>query len=87
MIKYITKILLKNKQCVFMWPKDIGQRFKDINEMCMYFDIDCITEQFILDNTFCGLKGIVKLKQIKSSLSESLFSWLEANIVLVILLD
>ena len=60
-----TEILLKNKQCVFMWPKDIGQRFKDINEMCMYFDIDCITEQFILDNTFCGLKGIVKLKQIK----------------------
>ena len=60
-----TEILLKNKQCVFMWPKDIGQRFKDINEMCVYFDIDCITEQFILDNTFCGLKGIVKLKQIK----------------------
>jgi len=60
-----TEILLKNKQCVFMWPKELGQKFKDINEVCVYFKIDSISEQFILDNTFCGLKGIVKLKQIR----------------------
>jgi len=60
-----TEILLKNKQCVFMWPKELGQKFKDINDVCIYFKIDSISEQFILDNTFCGLKGIVKLKQIR----------------------
>ena len=58
-------MLLKNNQCVFIWPEDIGKRFKDINEMCMHFKIDQVTEKYILDHTYCGLKGVVKLKQIK----------------------
>lgn len=60
-----TETLLKNNQCVFIWPRNIGEKFKDINEMCVYFDIDRIGKKYILENTYCGLKGIVKLKQIK----------------------
>ena len=57
--------LLKSGHCVFIWPEDVGMKFKDINDMCMHFKIDQVTEKYILDNTYCGLKGVVKLKQIK----------------------
>lgn len=60
-----TEVLLKSDQCVFIWPKNVGQQFKDVNDMCMYFKIDKISEKYILDNTYCGLKGLVKLKQIR----------------------
>lgn len=60
-----TEALLKDDQCVFIWPKDVGRRFKDVNEMCVHFKIDQISEQYILENTYCGIKGIIKLKQIR----------------------
>ena len=60
-----TKTLLQDGHCVFIWPRDVGKRFKDVNDMCVYFNVNQITEKFILDNTYCGLKGLVKLKQIK----------------------
>lgn len=60
-----TEALLKDDQCVFIWPKDIGKQFKDINDMCVHFKINQISEQYILSNTYCGIKGIVKLKQIR----------------------
>lgn len=60
-----SEILLKNGQCVFLWPKDIGKRFKDINDLCVFFKINEVKQDYILKNTYCGLKGIVKLKQIK----------------------
>lgn len=60
-----SELLLKSGHCVFLWPKDIGKRFKDINDLCIYFKIDEIKPDYILKNTYCGLKGIVKLNQIK----------------------
>jgi hypothetical protein len=60
-----TERLLKDGACCFIWPPDIGRRFKDINDMCVHFDINCVTDSYILDNTYCGVKGLVRLKQIK----------------------
>ena len=60
-----SEILLKSGACVFIWPKDIGTRFKDLNDMCIHFKINEITSDFLLENTYCGLKGVVKLKQIR----------------------
>lgn len=60
-----SETLLKSGACVFVWPKDIGTQFKDINDMCIYFKINQISEEFLHKNTYCGLKGIVKLKQIR----------------------
>lgn len=62
-----TQTLLNDNQCVFLWPKDIGTRFKDLNDMCTYFKINQVTEKYILENTYCGIKGIVRLKQIRSN--------------------
>jgi len=60
-----TEILLKGGECVFIWPKDVGTRFKDINDLCMHFKLNEISSSYIKENTYCGLKGIVRLKQIK----------------------
>lgn len=60
-----SEVLLNNNQCVFIWPSDVGKRFKDVNDMCVYFKIDQISEQYIMENTYCGLKGLVRLKQIR----------------------
>lgn len=57
--------LLEQGECVFIWPETLGKRFKDINDVCVHFNIDEITNKFILDNTFCGLAGLVKIKQLK----------------------
>ena len=59
-----TETLLRSGECVFLWPKSVGTRFKDVNDLCQHFRISELSEQYILDNTYCGLKGIVKLKQI-----------------------
>ena len=60
-----TKTLLKQNCCVFIWPRDVGRRFKDINDMCVYFKVDHISKEFLIKNTYCGLQGLVKLKQIR----------------------
>jgi len=60
-----SEMLLKSDNCVFIWPKDIGMKFKDINDMCIHFKIDEISSNFLLENTYCGLKGIVKLRQVR----------------------
>ena len=57
--------LLEIGACVFIWPENIGKKFKDINDICVNFDINHISSKFILDNTYCGVKGTIKLKQIK----------------------
>ena len=60
-----TEKLLKTGACCFLWPEDIGRRFKDINDLCVHFDINSISSSYILNNTYCGVKGLVRLKQIK----------------------
>lgn len=57
--------LLKSGECVFIWPQDLGTKFKDVNDVCIHFKINSLSEQYILKHTYCGLKGLVKLKQIK----------------------
>ena len=59
-----TNILLKQDQCVFIWPRETGKRFKDINDMCVYFKVDKISTKYLLDNTYCGLQGLIKLRQM-----------------------
>ena len=60
-----TEKLLEQGECVFIWPEEIGKKFKDVNEVCMHYEIDEITNKFILDNTYCGLPGLVKIKSIR----------------------
>jgi len=59
-----TKNLLEIGENVFIWPKTLGQKFKDINELCVFAKKDEIIPDFILKNTFNGLEGLVLLETI-----------------------
>lgn len=52
--------LLENDECVFIWPRELKQ-FKDINDLCVRTNRDEISREFILKNSYCGIKGLVRL--------------------------
>lgn len=56
--------LVEMKQKVFIWPSLLGLRYKDFNDVCIALDMQEITPQFILANTFEGLEASVRLRQI-----------------------
>ena len=53
--------LLRRGESVFVWPRELNH-FKDINELCSRTKRDEISTEFILKNTFSGMKGHVKLR-------------------------
>jgi hypothetical protein len=56
--------LLKQGEKVFLWPEQLKQ-FKDLNEICIKHNLTEISEKFILDNTYNGLRGIMYLSQLR----------------------
>ena len=61
-----TETLLKIGENVFIWPEKYGKKFKDFNDICIKCKIDEISHTFIKENTFEGIKGILKLSKIKA---------------------
>lgn len=57
-----SEILLNDGESVFIWPRKEGTIYKDFNEMCIDLEMNEVPEQFILNNTYTGLSGILKLK-------------------------
>ena len=51
--------LADNNQYVFVWPKNII--YKDFNEMCMDTKQNSVDPEFVLNNTFQGIKARVKM--------------------------
>jgi hypothetical protein len=41
------KKLLQLKEAVFIWPKKIGELYKDFNDICIGFDINEVSDKFI----------------------------------------
>lgn len=62
--KLKSEVLLKQNECVFIWPEQLGT-CKDINDVCVKFGVNLVSEDYLLKHTYCGLKGIVKLKGIR----------------------
>jgi hypothetical protein len=60
-----SKILIEEKQEVFIWPENIGKKYKDFNDICKALNIDSIDRKFILSNTYSGIEAILKLGSIK----------------------
>tara|TARA_R110002110_G_scaffold51928_1_gene151724 strand:- start:771 stop:1553 length:783 start_codon:yes stop_codon:yes gene_type:complete len=54
-------LLLQQNETVFIWPEEL-QKFKDINDLCMHTNRDEISREFILKNSYRGLRGSVRLK-------------------------
>lgn len=57
-----TNMLIKQGYKVFIWPKEL-KKFKDINEVCVEYGLDSISEKFIIANTYNGLKAKMLLAQ------------------------
>ena len=51
---------------VFIWPKELKQ-FKDFNDICVIGNKDKIRPEFILKNTYSGLKAKLLLTEIKNN--------------------
>jgi hypothetical protein len=63
-----SEILINSGKKVFIWPKNLGQRFKDFNQMCIELGRDEISHDFIKRNTREGIAGKVKMKLMKSTI-------------------
>ena len=59
-------ILAENNEKIFIWPKKL-KRFKDFNDICVAGNKDKIKPEFILKNTYSGLKAKLLLTEIKNS--------------------
>ena len=61
--KVKTETLIDQGEQVFIWPSDYGKRFKDFNDMAVYLDKSEIPYNFILKNTYTGLKATLMLNK------------------------
>ncbi len=59
--------LLQNGEMVFIWPEKYGKRLKDFNDIAMKYNLNEVTIDFILDNSFTQLQGLIKLAEIKKA--------------------
>ena len=60
-------ILADNNEKIFIWPKELGKKFKDFNDICVAGNRDKIKPEFILENTYSGLKAKLLLTEIKNN--------------------
>lgn len=60
-----TQKLIEMKQKVFIWPHNIGTKYKDFNDVCMALDLKEISPQFILKNSFEGIQAQMLMSQMQ----------------------
>lgn len=54
--------LLNQGHNVFIWPVDLGTKYKDLNEYCVGENVNEFPTSVIKENTFTGPNGLVRLK-------------------------
>jgi len=59
-------ILVDQGESVFIWPKSLGQKYKDFNDLAIALNIKQISPEFIIKNTFKGLSAKMKLSEIRN---------------------
>lgn len=60
-----SELLLENNENIFIWPKALGIKFKDFNDICVYSNKTEIPTKWIDKYTFSGVQGLLKLREIK----------------------
>ena len=58
-----TRFLLDAGYKVFIWPKTY-KKFKDINDVCCSYNLKEFPYKFIVDNSYVGMTGKIKLSEI-----------------------
>jgi len=59
-----TSKLLSIGETVFIWPKEINKKYKDINDLCIATQRDGIDAEFFIKHSFNGIKGRLLLSSI-----------------------
>jgi hypothetical protein len=57
-----TNELIEKGERVFIWPTKF-RKFKDVNDLCLHYNIDQISPKFIQDNSYEGAKALLMLAQ------------------------
>jgi hypothetical protein len=57
-----TSQLLQQGHKVFIWPRDLGNNYKDLNDYCVDNNVDEFPSSLIKENTFSGPTGVIRLK-------------------------
>ena len=53
------KQLADSNQRLFVWPKNI--KYKDFNEMCMDLKQNSVDPQFVLENSYEGMRARIRI--------------------------
>lgn len=69
-----TQKLIEMKQKVFIWPKQIGAKCKDFNDVCMALSINEVPPHFILKNTYEGVQAQLLLSSMRHNTSMPMMS-------------
>jgi hypothetical protein len=59
-----TLTLLEQGEEVFIWPKNIGTKYKDLNELCVDNNLNQISPTYIKNNSIQGKDAVIKFKLI-----------------------
>lgn len=59
-----SKILADQGEQIFIWPENIGRKYKDFNDLAIKYNLDQISPKFIKDHTFKGVGAKVALEAI-----------------------
>lgn len=59
-----TERLLNINESVFIWPEELGKKYKDINDVCIAANRDYIEPSLFIKNSYTGLKGKLMLSKI-----------------------
>jgi len=60
-----TRLLLESGESVFIWPDLLGKKYKDFNDYCVGEQVNEFPEDIILDNTYSGERGNLRLSTIE----------------------
>jgi len=59
-----TSKLIENGETVFIWPEEVGKKYKDINDYCIDKKLDSIDPEFFITNSHEGMKARLLLSII-----------------------
>lgn len=59
-----TKMLVEQNETVFIWPKQLGCKYKDINDLCIDINQPGIGHKYIAKNSYTGMKARLLLSEI-----------------------
>lgn len=59
-----TQKLIDNGETVFIWPEKLGRQYKDFNDICISACINEISPQYIIENSYDGLKAKLLMSRI-----------------------